>query len=82
MTVAQATGFQHGGGITMVVDYSGPDTNGRRLRCPSVEAVIPAALPVSEWTVQVFKADFGLTVSHALSYISHRHMHTFTREGQ
>jgi hypothetical protein len=53
----------------MVVDYSGPDTNGRRVRCPSVEAVTPAPLPVSEWTVQVFKSSFNLYVSRTLSYI-------------
>jgi hypothetical protein len=59
----QATGFQHGGGVTMVVDYSGPDTGGRKMRCPSVEAVTPQAIKASEWTLQVFGASYNLYVS-------------------
>jgi hypothetical protein len=62
MNTIQATGFQHGGGVTMVVDYSGPDTNGRKIRCPSVEAVTPPEIKPSEWTVRVYKANFNLYV--------------------
>jgi hypothetical protein len=65
----QATGFQHGGGVTMVVDYSGPDTNGRKIRCPSVEAVTPPEIKPSQWTMRMYKANFVLSVMPDLSML-------------
>jgi len=32
----------------MVIDYAGPDTNGRKIRCPSVQAVTPPEIKPSE----------------------------------
>ncbi len=59
----QATGFQHGGGVTMVVDYFGPDTGGRKMRVPSEEAVAPKAFKPSEWLMRIYKSSFNLYVS-------------------
>jgi hypothetical protein len=69
--IAQATGFQRGGGVTMVVDYSGPDTGGRKIRCPSVEAVEPQPIKASEWTMQMFASNYELYVSlHSCDVVS------------
>ena len=39
----------------MVVDYSGPDTGGRKIRCPSVEAVTPPQFKPSTWGLEVYR---------------------------
>jgi hypothetical protein len=39
----------------MVVDYSGPDTGGRKIRCPSVEAVSPPEFKPSKWGLEVYR---------------------------
>jgi hypothetical protein len=39
----------------MVVDYSGPDTGGRKIRCPSVEALAPPEIKPSKWGLEVYR---------------------------
>jgi len=52
----EATGFQHGGGVTMIAKYSGPDTGGHKVFIPSDDDTkAPKPVPQSAWGMKIYR---------------------------
>jgi hypothetical protein len=63
----QITGFQGGGGVTMLASIKGPDTDGRTVPLRSVDSEKPAGdAAAGGWLAQLFRVPAGSEVTPAV----------------